>query len=176
MAQLDSIDRLLSYIPALAKAQGMSSYQVAEFNRLFRLYEALNDDELVDRPPGPRFLREETTAAQNLPPAAAAHLRRQVQIQQRYQQPRRAYLLLTSFYNAFLAPLEQDIAIAQASRNLGITSATLVHADRVSPVRLATFDSQEASRRLAMARVAFAGIGRLLFPATFNPNDFFPQG
>ncbi|MGI4873026.1 MAG: hypothetical protein ACRYFX_17840 [Janthinobacterium lividum] len=176
MAQADFIDRLLSRIPALARAQGMPASQVAEFNRLFQLYEALDADELPDRPPGPRLVRDETTAAQNVPPAVATHLRRQVQLQQRYQQPRRAYLLLTSFYNAFLAQLEQDIAIAQASRNLGITAVTLVYANRVSEVRLSTFDIQDVSRRLEMARAAFAGIGRLLFPATFNPNDFFPQG
>lgn len=176
MAQADFIDRLLARIPALARAQGMPTSQVAEFNRLFQLYEALEADELPDRPPAPRLVRDETATAQDVPPAVAAHLRRQLQLQLRYQQPRRAYLLLTSFYTAFVAPLEQDIAIAQASRNLGITAANLVHADRVSPVRLGTFDSPDASRRLETARVAFAGIGRLLFPATFNPNDFFPQG
>ena len=74
-----------------------------------------------------------------------------------------------------MLPLEEDIAIVQSTRALDITSMKLVYADRESTVRLKSFNIDKATQALVAARIAFAGIGRLLFPATFDANDFTAQ-
>ncbi|HEX8326084.1 MAG TPA: hypothetical protein VF629_01000 [Hymenobacter sp.] len=169
------IDRLLQHIRALAKAQGMKPAQVADFNRLYQLYGELDDVEIVSRNDRTGVFRDEQVGPQAMSSFIANYLRRQAVAQEKYQQNRRYYLLLMSFYNAFVLPLEEDIAIVQSTQALDITSMKSIYADRESTVRLKSFNVDKAAQALFAARTAFAGIGRLLFPATFDPNDFTAQ-
>ena len=118
------IKRLLTEIRRLGRETGVDPRYVADFSRLYRFYMEMEG-------PGPDEQREEQDTASEpvdgedkipgiVSPELQIYLDEAATARARYAQRIEYYLLLKSFYNAFVFPLEQDVAIARSCQALGI--------------------------------------------------------
>lgn len=169
-----TLDAVLKAINGLTLRAGLGAEQRAEFGRLYAFYqemEATPPDSSGDEEPAARRRTEPEAAA---PSQLDIHLRQQAAARERYGQRIDFFLLLKSFYNAFILPLEQDLAIVQSCRALGIRALTLPREETDTDTTLLpqAYDLEAARRNLATAQDGFAEIGRLLFPNAFALNDF----
>lgn len=81
------------------------------------------------------------------------------------------YPLLTSFYTAFIAPLEQDIVIAEAGEELQLNSLEIGSRRPPVPIQVASFNRQTAQAQLAEITGLFEALSTTLSPA-FLLTDF----
>ena len=81
------------------------------------------------------------------------------------------YALLASFYTAFIAPLEQDIAIAESCEELQLTTLEVGPGRQPVPILVAAFDRQTAQAALIEITGLFNALGTALYPV-FTINDF----
>ncbi|GAB3637896.1 hypothetical protein GCM10027422_34860 [Hymenobacter arcticus] len=78
---------------------------------------------------------------------------------------------MTSFYTAFIAPLEQDIAIAETCEELQLTTLEVGPGRQPVPILVAAFDRQAAQAARVEITGLFNALGTALSPV-FIVTDF----
>lgn len=170
------IKRLLSEIRRLGKETGVDPRYVADFNRLYRFYMEMEG-------PGPDEQREEQDTASEpldqkdarpgaVPLELQIYLDEVATARDRYAQRMEYYLLLKSFYNAFIFPLEQNISIARSCQALGIEAIGFTGGKKITQQELEAFRSGNMEQLLATMRGAFEVIGQISFQDSFSLADF----
>jgi hypothetical protein len=168
-----TIEAVLNAITGLTLRAGIKAKQRREFGRLYALYQELENvepDAPVESAQDEGFIIDSTQdSTESL---LEAHWRQQVEVRERYGQRQDFFLVLKSFYNAFILPLEQDLAVIQSCRVLEINQLVLPHQEGTSTLFPQQYNIVEATNTLAISKAGFTELGRLLFPNTFTLNDF----
>ena len=170
------IKRLLTAIRRLAKEAGVDPRYVSDFSRLYRFYLEM-EGPMPDEQQAEPTLRAEQTSREDFrtvvaSPELRAHFDRATSARDRYAQRMEYYLLLKSFYNAFIFPLEQDVSIARSCQVLGVNAIAFTGGKEITPAQLAVMRSGETQSLLTAMRGTFEAIGRISFPDNFNVSDF----
>lgn len=171
-----AIKRLLAAIRQLAQQTGVAPRYVTDFNRLYRFYmeveESLADEQRTGS--SGRNSQVEPGTLREVPgsPELRAYVEGAAAARARYAHRIEYYLLLKSFYNAFVFPLEQAVAIARSCQVLGVNAIAFTGGKEITPTQLEAALSGETLAALATMRDAFEAIGRISFPDIFNANDF----
>lgn len=170
------IKPLLAAIRRLAKEMEVEARYVSDFTRLYRFYLAMEGPgpEEPGTEPAARFgsTDRQDFRTVNATPELRAFFTDAVAARERYTQRIAHYLLLKSFYNAFVFPLEQDVSIARSTQALGVTAIGFTGGKEITPPQLETLRSAATEALLIQMRSAFEAMGRISFPDTFNANDF----
>lgn len=170
------IKRLLTEIRRLGKEMGIDPHYIADFNRLYRFYmemEGPGPDEQREEPDTtPRLPDQENVRPGNAPPELQTYLDEVATARTQYAQRMEYYLLLKSFYNAFIFPLEQNVSIARSCQALGIEAIEFTGGKKITQQELGTFRSGTTEQVLGTMRGAFVAIGQVSFPDNFSVADF----
>lgn len=168
------IKRLLIEIRRLGREIGVDPRYVADFGRLYRFYMEMEspglDEQREEQGTAPEPAEDKTSGTAS--PELQFYLDEAAIARARYAQRIEYYLLLKSFYNAFIFPLEQDIAIARSCQTLGIEAIGFTGGKRITQEELDTLRLGESEQLLAAMRSAFQAIGQASFQDGFNLTDF----
>ena len=160
----------------MARESRVEARYVADFKPLYRFY-------LEMEHPGPNEPEAEPATRSGLPeqenfrtvaasPELQAFFTDAAAARQRYGQRIGYYLLLKSFYNAFIFPLEKEVSISRSAEVLGGGAVGFTGGKEITPPQLATLRSAAIQSVPAEMRNAFEAMGRISFPDTFNTDDF----
>ncbi|MCB2411056.1 hypothetical protein [Hymenobacter lucidus] len=166
-----SAKQLLTLIRQRARTGERTRAELPEFNRLYRLYTASEGINSVDA--GTEEQGGRRVPVNEVMSVVDERLANQQALRFKYLDTNGYYALLLSFYGAFVAPLEQELAIVEAGRELGLT--TLVMESRSvqrPPLILAQYEQARVRAALADIAQAFGNLGAALFPDTFTLADF----
>jgi hypothetical protein len=170
------IKRLLTEIRRLGREIGIDPRYIADFNRLYRFYmemEGPGPDEQREEPDtAPRPPDQENVRQGTAPPELQTYLDEVATARAKYAQRMEYYLLLKSFYNAFIFPLEQNVSIAHSCQALGIEAIGFKGSKKITQQELEAFRSGATEQVLGTMRGAFAAIGQVSFPDNFSAADF----
>lgn len=170
------IKRLLTAIRRLAKEAGVDPRFVSDFTRLYRFYLEM-EVPMPDEQQAEPTVRDDQASRGDfrtvvVSPELRAHFDAATSARDRYAQRMEYYLLLKSFYNALIFPLEQDVSIARSCQVLGINAIAFTGGKEITPAQLEAMRSGETQSVLTAMRGTFEAIGRISFPDVFNINDF----
>lgn len=170
------IKRLLTEIRRIGRETGIESRYVSDFNRLYRFYMEMEGPGPNEQEPEPaagsKQANKESLRAVAASPQLQTYFEQQMAARERYSQRMEYYLLLKSFYNAFIFPLEQNMSIARSCKELGIEAIGFVGGKKITQLELEAFRSGDTERKLATMERAFQAIGQIGFQDNFNMNDF----
>lgn len=171
-----SLKKVLALVRRGARFNERISARLPEFNRLYRFYSQLEDDKIQPILDGDERQREADLNTSTGPDQLIANqlLRRnarQQAVRNKYLDYPGYYALLASFYTAFIAPLEQDIAIVEACEELQLTSLEVGSHHQRALIQVASFEQQTAQTQLNEIAGLFEALGIMLFPA-FVITDF----
>ena len=172
-----SFNKVLALVRKSARSNERTNASLPEFNRLYRFYSQVEDSIPQEASASEDSKRDEglntRNTLENRPIAtelAQRHAQQQA-VRNKYLDSPGYYALLASFYTAFIAPLEQDIAIAEACEELKLTLLEVGSRCQREFIQVASFNQQTAQARLAGITELFETLGTALSPA-FEVTDF----
>jgi hypothetical protein len=170
------IKRLLTAIRRLAKDAGVDPRYVSDFTRLYRFYmemeEPMPEEQQAELTVRANKARREDFRTVVASPELQAHFDAATAARDRYAQRMEYYLLLKSFYNAFIFPLEQDVSIARSCQVLRVEAIAFTGGKEITPAQLEAMRSGDTQAALTAMRGTFEAIGRISFADNFNIGDF----
>lgn len=171
-----SLKKILALVRKGARSNERTNASLPEFNRLYHFYSQIEGSKLQVAPASEDNQREERLNIQKNPSRLTADEleQRNAQLQavrNKYLDSPGHYALLASFYTAFIAPLEQDIAIAEVCEELQLTSLEVGSTRQRETIPVASFNQQTAQAQLAGITALFEALGTTLSPA-FDVTDF----
>lgn len=187
MAEEINTEDLINTILALGRDWGVEADDLRNFRRWYRFYQQLETPELESEGETDRLVQDEDAAfeamerdsykdpnypLESLPAAPAERLRLQAAQSERYEQHPDYYMLLKSFYNAFIFPLEQDLFIARTCQSLEISQVAIGVQKKTRTIPVGAYSLSRAEATLGQVTAAFAELGNLLFTDIFSPDDF----
>jgi hypothetical protein len=185
MAEELNAEEILNTILLLGNEWEIETGALRNFRRWYRFYQQLENPEPVldgaslEKDQDATFEDANRESYDNpayppvpLPAAMVEHLRQQAIQRKRYGQQPDYYLLLKSFYNAFVFPLEQDLFIARTCQALEIGQVALWVRDETQSIPVGTYSLSRAAATLEQVTVAFSELGNFLFPDRFSLDDF----
>jgi hypothetical protein len=171
-----SFKKVLALVRRGARSNERTNARLAEFNRLYRFYSQLEDGGLQAVPANDERQQGDTLNTQTdldrlIADELAQRNAQQQAIRNKYLDYPGYYALLASFYTAFIAPLEQDIAIAETCEELQLNSLEVGSRRQRTLIPVASFNRQTAQTQLAQITELFEAVGTTLSPA-FTITDF----
>lgn len=185
MAEELNAEEILNTILLLGNEWEVETGALRNFRRWYRFYQQLENPEpaldgaSLEKDEDADFEAADRESYDNsanplvlLPAAAAEHLRQQAMQRELYGQQPDYYLLLKSFYNAFVFPLEQDLFIARTCQALEIDQVALWVRDETRSIPVGAYSLSQAAATLGQVTAAFSELGNFLFPDRFSSDDF----
>jgi hypothetical protein len=174
--RIPSLRKVVASVRRAARSSELTNARLPEFNRLYRFYSQLEDDILQAVPVNDEQQREDilnsqTDTDQLIADELAQRITQQQAVRGKYLDYPGYYALLASFYTAFIAPLEQDIAIAETCEELQLTALEVGSRRQRVLLPVASFNRPTAQAQLAEITDLFEALGSMLSPA-FTITDF----